>query len=66
MEDVSRILLDQFMPKGHSTVGYHIDVYHLKPAPLESTIEVTAEVIKQEGRKVKLKVEARLGETLIG
>ena len=66
MEHVSRILLDQYMPEGHTTVGYHVDVYHLKPAPLGSLVEVTAEIIKQEGRKITLKVSAKLGEKTIG
>ena len=66
MENVSRLLLDQYMPEGYTTVGYHVDIYHLKPAPLGSTIEVTAEIINQEKRKVKLKVEAKLEETVIG
>lgn len=66
MENVSRELLDEYMPKGYTTVGYHVDIYHLKPAPLGSEVDVTAEIVSQEKRKIKLKVKAQMKETIIG
>ena len=66
MENVSRLLIDEYLPEGYTTVGYHVDVYHLKPAPKGSTVEVHAKVVSQKGRKITLEVSAKLGEIVVG
>lgn len=49
-----------------SSVGFHVDVKHLAPAPQGSTVTTTATLLEEDGMKLRFKVETNLGETLIG
>ncbi|MGB1748981.1 MAG: thioesterase family protein [Dehalococcoidia bacterium] len=60
--DATRELLEDT----ESSVGFHVDVKHLTPAPQGSTVTTTATLLEEDGMKLRFKVETNLGETLIG
>ncbi len=54
--------------RGHvdASAGFHVDVKHIAPAPAGESVETTATLIEVDGKKLRFKVETKLGETLIG
>ncbi len=66
MESLARRCLDKYLPEEYTTVGVHVDVYHRAPAPIGAKIVVTTRLVKREGRRLVLRVEARLGDKIIG
>lgn len=66
MEKNARIMLDEYLPEGYSTVGTLVNVRHLAPSAVGSAVRVTAEVKSVEGSKVTLEVAAWDGEEQIG
>ncbi len=58
MEDVSFTLLQGKLKDDLTSVGYHVDVKHLAPAPIGAEILVRSSIIKEEGKKVTFRVEA--------
>ncbi len=58
MERVSHRLLMERLPQGYTSVGAMINVRHLSPTPLGSTVRVRSEVIAVEGAKVTFQVQA--------
>jgi fluoroacetyl-CoA thioesterase len=61
LETAADRCLQPFYEGREGSVGTAIDIAHLAPAPGNSTIEASAEVISVEGRQVRFAVEARLG-----
>ncbi len=49
-----------------ASVGFHVDVKHIAPAPAGETVVTTATLIEIDGKKLRFKVETLLGDTLIG
>jgi predicted thioesterase len=66
MEDVSFTLAQKYLEKGKTTVGYHVDVKHLAPAPIGSEVRVRSTLIEVNGRRLKFKVEAYFKDVKIG
>lgn len=67
MERTARDLLEELLPEGYSSVGVHVDVRHLAPTPVGSSVRVRCEVKEVSGRLVNFAVEAwdrdeRIGE----
>jgi len=58
MEKISHRLLAEKLPEGYSSVGVHLDVRHLAPSPIGSTVTVRSEVIQVDERSVIFKVSA--------
>ncbi|RSN73816.1 MAG: thioesterase [Thermoproteota archaeon] len=58
MEETCRKMVESFLEEGDTTVGTRVDVSHLKPAPVGEEVEVTAELIEVDGRRLKFRVEA--------
>jgi predicted thioesterase len=58
MERVARSFLGELLPQGLSSVGVHVDVYHLAPAAVGSRVKVCAEVLSLEGSRVSFRVDA--------
>ena len=66
MEKVSRLCVEESLPPGYTTVGYKVEIVHLKPARLGSKIKVVSVLEKIEGKKLTFRVEAYRGKELIG
>lgn len=66
MERVSNRLVAEHLPETSLSVGTHVDVFHLAPSPIHSTIRVTVEVLEVKKNRVKLSVAAWDQEEPIG
>ena len=66
MERAARDFLQEQLPTGYSSVGVHVDVYHLAPSPVGGQVRVVAEVITIDGNRVKFQVGAWDGLEQIG
>lgn len=66
MEKTSMNCIQRYIPNEYTTVGFLVNVKHLNPAPLSSTLKVQVRIVSIEGRKIVLEVRAYLGETVIG
>jgi predicted thioesterase len=49
-----------------ASVGFHVDVKHIAPAPAGETVITTAELTEIDGKKLKFKVETKFGDILVG
>jgi len=58
--------VDAVRPHVNASAGFHVDVKHIAPAPNGEIVETTATLIEIDGKKLRFKVETRLGDTLIG
>ncbi|MBQ7691119.1 MAG: thioesterase family protein [Muribaculaceae bacterium] len=66
MENAALTAARQLQPEGHTTVGSHIDVRHLRPSPVGSTVEAQAELQEQDGNKLTFKIVATMNGQLVG
>lgn len=66
MEETCRILADENLPQNLTTVGTHVNVYHVKAAPVGAEIEVKATLLNVDERKLTYWVEVLWGDKLIG
>lgn len=66
MERTARDLLADVLPEGYSSVGVHVDVYHLAPSPIGSQVRTRVEVSAVQGSKVEFTVRAWDEQELIG
>lgn len=66
MEGVSHRLLAQRLPAGRSSVGVLVNVRHLAPTPLGSTVRVCTEVLAVDGSRVVFRVQAFDETELVG
>ncbi|MEZ0394357.1 MAG: thioesterase family protein [Desulfurococcaceae archaeon] len=66
MEYVALKCVEPYLQPGQTTVGVLVNVRHLNPSPEGSTVDVEAELVAVEGRRLTFKVVARLGNVLIG
>jgi predicted thioesterase len=66
MEITSHRSVERFLPEGHTTVGYEVNVRHLAPTAPGSTVVVTSRLAEVKGNKLYFDVECRQGETLLG
>ena len=58
MESTSHRLLAQRLPAGYSSVGMLVNVRHLAPTPLGSSVRVLSEVLEVDGLRVTFSVHA--------
>ena len=65
LETAAERCLQPFYEGRECSVGTAIDVAHLAPAPENSTIEASAEVIGIDGRQIRFAVEVRMGASLL-
>lgn len=66
MEDVAKSLIDPKLKEGESSVGTKISTTHIKASPVGAQIEVTATLVKEEGRTYGFEVKATENGELIG
>lgn len=65
MEKTCRTLADKYLPENQTTVGVHVDIKHFKPTPLGGEVEVKAELISVDGKRLTFWVEAWHNQTKI-
>ena len=68
METTAMLAIDPKMPNGGFSVGFHVDIKHIAPAPLGTRMSTTAMLVEVSGTRFKFQVEARDMDTdrLIG
>src|SRR5579862_6111981 len=66
MERTCRNLILPMLDPGHDTVGTHVNVWHRAAAPMGSNVKFLAELIGVNNRRAEFRVEARLGEKIVG
>ena len=66
MEQASAELCEKFLPEGISSVGTHIDVYHLAATAVGAEVRVVSTLTAFDGRKAEFTVEAYDNAGLIG
>jgi fluoroacetyl-CoA thioesterase len=66
IERACRNLILSMLDPGHDTVGTHVNVWHRAAAPLGSKVTVFAELLAVGNRRAEFRVEARLGEKIVG
>ena len=52
MENAARLLVEEYLPEGYTTVGTRVEVSHLRAAPLGAEITVKVKLIEVSGRKI--------------
>ncbi|MEM4487806.1 MAG: thioesterase family protein [Desulfurococcaceae archaeon] len=66
IEKTSASCIHKHLPQEYTTVGTLVNVRHLKPAPIGSTIKVEAKIAARDGRRITCEVKAYFGDILIG
>lgn len=66
MEKTSASCIQKHLPQDYTTVGTLVNVRHLKPAPVGSTIRVESKIASRDGRRVTCEVRAYYGDIVIG
>lgn len=66
MEDTAKSLIDPKLKTGESSVGTKISTTHIKASPVGAEIEITATLVKQEGRLYDFEIKATQDGQLIG
>jgi fluoroacetyl-CoA thioesterase len=57
---------ERFLPKGHQSLGIHLDVRHIAATPIGMRVKGTAELTAIEGRNLFFRVEVHDEKELIG
>ena len=66
MENASLKNVLPYLGDEHNTVGFEINVRHLKPTPVGMQVECTATLTKIDGKKLVFNVVAKDEEGIIG
>ena len=67
MEEICTDAVQQFVEdENQTTVGTHVDVSHESAATEGEQVELSCELIKIERRRLTFRVEARVGEQIVG
>jgi len=66
MERMCRNLILPMLDPGHDTVGTHVNVWHRSAAPMGSKVTFRGELLSVNNRRAEFRVEARLGEKIVG
>jgi fluoroacetyl-CoA thioesterase len=59
IERTCRAFAKEHLDDAEDTVGAHVSLDHLGPSLLGSTVEVTAEIVAVEGRRITFEAEVR-------
>ena len=58
METTAMLGLDHLLPDGGFTVGFHVDVKHVAPAPFEARMMTVARLLEVSRNRFRFHVEA--------
>jgi fluoroacetyl-CoA thioesterase len=51
---------------GESTLGFHVDVKHIAPAPVGQQVVTMATLVEITGKKLKFQVDTHCGDVRVG
>ena len=66
MEAAALAAVEHLLPKGHQSLGIHLDVRHFAATPVGLRVAAAAAVIAVEGRTITFRVEARDEREVVG
>ena len=66
MEAAALDAAEHLMPKGHQSLGIHVDISHVAATPVGMKVHATAEVTAVEGNRIRFRVEAHDEAEIIG
>jgi len=66
MERAGIEAVQAYLPEGHTTVGFEVNVKHFGATPKGQKVTVRAELLEVDGRKLKFKVEAHDQDKKVG
>ncbi len=66
MERAGIEAVQAYLPDGHTTVGFEVNVKHFGATPNGSKVTVRAELLEIDGRKLRFKVEAHDEDKKVG
>ena len=66
MERASIQAVQDYLPEGHTTVGFEVHVKHFGATPKGKKVMVHAELIEVDARKLRFKVEVHDEEKKVG
>ncbi len=66
MEETCRAFTDEYLSEEQTTVGTLVNIRHLKAAPVGAEIEIRAEVLSIDRRRIIYWLEAWWGDKKIG
>ena len=66
IEAAALAAIEHLLPQGYQSLGTHLDVRHVAATPVGMRVRATAQVIAQEGRTIRFRVDARDEKDLIG
>jgi len=66
MERAGIQAVQPYLPVGHTTVGFEVNVKHFAATPKGKWITVRAELLEIDGRKLRFKVEAHDEDKKVG
>jgi fluoroacetyl-CoA thioesterase len=66
MERASIQAVQDYLPEGHTTVGFEVHVKHFGATPKGKKVTVRAELIEVDARKLRFKVEAHDEDKKVG
>lgn len=66
MENAAMLAVAPHLPEGSTTVGAMMNISHVKPSPLDETIQATAVLTGIEGRKLTFSIKAEDSKGVIG
>ena len=66
MERAGFDAVQAYMPEGHTSVGFEVNVKHFGATPKGKKVTVRAELLEVDGRKLRFKVEAHDEDKKVG
>jgi predicted thioesterase len=66
MENTALKTVQPYLPEKYNTVGFELNIRHLKPTPIGETVKCTATLTKSEGKKLVFHVQAEDKDGKIG
>src|SRR4051812_25887224 len=66
MERAGIQAVQDYLPDGHTTVGFEVHVKHFGATPKGQKVTVRAELLEIDGRKLRFKVEAHDEDKKVG
>ena len=66
MERAGIEAVQAYLPEGHTTVGFEVNVKHFAATPKGKKVTVRAELREVDGRKLRFKVEAHDEDKKVG